>query len=149
MLGRQGRFKDPRQGKMTKGKAQDETGGKAGQPASRPDPGQADEAQARSASPPHRPAPAGGRLTQQTGQAQANQHIGTERPGQGLRDRPERHQSALAVSVPADGESECPQKKTKERTTTFLRQGASSGVVGSMQAVWKDQRETEPSVTES
>ena len=32
---------------------------------------------------------------------------------------------------------------------TFLRLGASSGAVGSMHAVWKDQRETEPSVTES
>jgi len=41
------------------------------------------------------------------------------------------------------------QKNTKDRTTTFLRQGASSGAVGSKQAVWKDQRETEPSVTES
>ena len=41
------------------------------------------------------------------------------------------------------------QKKTYERTTTFLRQGASAGAVGSMQAEWKDQRETEPSVTES
>jgi hypothetical protein len=30
-----------------------------------------------------------------------------------------------------------------------LRQGASSGAVGSMQAVWKDQRVTGPSVTES
>ena len=41
------------------------------------------------------------------------------------------------------------QKKTYERTTTFLRQGAPAGAVGSMQAEWKDQRETEPSVTES
>ncbi len=32
---------------------------------------------------------------------------------------------------------------------TFLRQRASAGAVGSMQAVWKDQRETEPSVTGS
>ena len=41
------------------------------------------------------------------------------------------------------------QKKTKARTTAFLRQGASAGAVGSMQAVWKDQRETEPSAIES
>ena len=41
------------------------------------------------------------------------------------------------------------QKNTKDRTTTFLRHGASSGAVGSTQAVWNDQRETEPSVTES
>jgi tripartite-type tricarboxylate transporter receptor subunit TctC len=39
-----------------------------------------------------------------------------------------------------------PQKKTNERTTTFLRQGALSGAVGSLQAVWNDQRDTEPSV---
>ena len=31
----------------------------------------------------------------------------------------------------------------------FLRQRALAGAVGSMQAVWNDQRETEPSVTES
>ena len=42
-----------------------------------------------------------------------------------------------------------PQKNTYDRTTTFFRQGASSGAVGSMEEVWKDQRETEPSVTES
>jgi len=40
-----------------------------------------------------------------------------------------------------------PQKNTKERTTTFLRQRAVAGAVGSTQAVWKDQRETVPSVT--
>jgi hypothetical protein len=40
-------------------------------------------------------------------------------------------------------------KKTKDRTTTFFRHRAFLGAVGSIQAVWKDQRETEPSVTES
>ena len=40
-------------------------------------------------------------------------------------------------------------KKTKDRTTMFLRHRAFLGAVGSMQAVWKDQRDTEPSVTES
>jgi hypothetical protein len=35
--------------------------------------------------------------------------------------------------------------KTKDRTTTFLRHRASAGAVGSIQAAWKDQRETEPS----
>jgi len=39
--------------------------------------------------------------------------------------------------------------KTKDLTTTFLRRRASAGAVGSTHAVWKDQRETEPSVTES
>jgi hypothetical protein len=37
----------------------------------------------------------------------------------------------------------------KARTTQFLRFRASAGAVGSMHAVWNDQRETEPSVTES
>ena len=55
--------------------------------------------------------------------------------------------SAPAVGLAIRGITS--QKKTKDRTTTFLRQGASSGAVGSMQAVWKDHRETEPSVTES
>ena len=41
------------------------------------------------------------------------------------------------------------QKNTNVLTTTFLRHGASSGAVGSTQAVWKDQRDMEPSVTES
>ena len=41
------------------------------------------------------------------------------------------------------------QKKTNDRTTTFLRHGASAGAVGSMLEVWNDQRDTEPSVTES
>ena len=41
------------------------------------------------------------------------------------------------------------QKNTYDRTTTFFRQGASAGAVGSTQAVWNDQRETEPSVMES
>ena len=41
------------------------------------------------------------------------------------------------------------QKNTYERTTTFFRQGAFAGAVGSTQAVWNDQRETEPSVMES
>ena len=37
----------------------------------------------------------------------------------------------------------------KERTTTFLRHGASSGAVGSIVALWNDHRDTDPSVTES
>ena len=37
----------------------------------------------------------------------------------------------------------------KARTTQFLRFRASAGAVGSIHAVWKDQRETEPSVTEA
>lgn len=41
------------------------------------------------------------------------------------------------------------QKNTNDRTTTFLRHGASSGAVQSMAALWNDQRDTEPSVTES
>ena len=41
------------------------------------------------------------------------------------------------------------QKKTYDRTTTFFRHGAPAGAVGSTHAEWKDQRETEPSVTES
>jgi hypothetical protein len=53
--------------------------------------------------------------------------------------------NSLMVSLLA---SSC-QKKTYDRTTTFLRQRALAGAVGSMQAVWNDQRETEPSVTES
>src|SRR5437764_1079113 len=38
-------------------------------------------------------------------------------------------------------------KSTKDRTTTFLRHGASIGTVGSIQAVWKDQGETDPAAT--
>lgn len=41
------------------------------------------------------------------------------------------------------------QKNTNDRTTTFFRHGASSGAVQSMAALWNDQRDTEPSVTES
>ena len=41
------------------------------------------------------------------------------------------------------------QKKMNARTTQFLRFRASAGAVGSMHAVWKDHRDTEPSVTES
>ena len=61
-------------------------------------------------------------------------------------------------------QADCPHCGTKKvalaiqhefkcvKTTTFLRQGASAGhqrAVGSMQAEWKDHRETEPSATES
>ena len=41
------------------------------------------------------------------------------------------------------------QKNTYDRTTTFFRQRAFSGAVGSMHAEWNDQRDTEPSVPES
>src|ERR1700712_5207189 len=40
-----------------------------------------------------------------------------------------------------------PKKNTYERTTTFLRQWASAGAVGSMHAVWNDQHDTDPSAT--
>ena len=75
----------------------------------------------------------------------------------GCRNRPKipsmrgavsRKQSPRGLPRPVNGANRffSTQKKTNERTTTFLRQGACSGAVGSLQAVWKDQRDTEPSV---
>jgi hypothetical protein len=39
--------------------------------------------------------------------------------------------------------------KTNDRTTTFFRHLALAGAVGSIHAIWKDQRDTDPSVAES
>jgi len=41
------------------------------------------------------------------------------------------------------------QKNTNARTTTLRRLGAFFGAVGSTAALWNDQRDIDPSVTES
>jgi hypothetical protein len=98
MFGRQGRIKDTQQGQLTDGKAQDKTPDQPGQPGSSPVPAHTDQTHHQPVQPPDRPPPADPRLTQQTGQAQANQQTATEQPRQALSGVLERHPLTLPAS---------------------------------------------------